>query len=91
MTVLIFLFTNCFVQIDKSKENIPISAKKQFFNTITANNINIKRLYQNVEITDLLKNISNLPKFNNYEKEYGKLIDFSKNILQVLKRKSFFD
>ncbi|GLV35615.1 Anaphase Promoting Complex subunit 10, partial [Carabus blaptoides fortunei] len=76
-------------RVDKTK-NADIYAPKNFYNTINASNVNIEQLYQGIDVSKLLHNIASLDKIENYEQEYGHLLNFSEKLLTGLKHQASF-
>lgn len=78
-----------FLQVFKSGENT-FKSEIHFYGNLTANNVIIKYLYQGVNVTQLLKNISTLNALNNFEKNYKSLQEMSTEVDNSLRGKYTF-
>ncbi|XP_018568702.1 uncharacterized protein LOC108908983 [Anoplophora glabripennis] len=76
-------------QVFKTGDNI-LKSEVHFYGNITAKNVVIKDLYQGVNVTDLLKNISTLNVLNNFEESYKRLQGMSTEVENSLRGQAYF-
>ncbi|CAH0560860.1 unnamed protein product [Brassicogethes aeneus] len=62
----------------------------KFHNNITVDNININKLYNGVNVTELLKNISSLNSLNNFDDNYYDLKMMAQKIQTSLENQAYF-
>lgn len=64
------------------KFEMPINLKNQ----LTMNNLDIKNLFNDVNITEMVRNINNLATINNYAENYANLFHVATKIRSSLTR-----
>lgn len=58
---------------------------------ITTNNINIEKLYNNINVTNLISDMWISQDLNNYYENYGQLLNVANKIKESLNRKYCFE
>ncbi|XP_044255131.1 uncharacterized protein LOC123005441 [Tribolium madens] len=76
-------------QAYKNQENI-FKTRLNFANNITTNNLIIKKTYQQLNMTELIMNVTNLGVLNNLLEQYNKVLDMTYKLENSVKGQAYF-